>query len=373
MMELFIIIVVMAAAHSAKNASLDALAMAKKAGTPPRYRAGGGKAGGKGGGAGRRSGGFGGWWNNTTQNFWDDLNTRTDKARKERAARGEMNPLPGERTAKRIGRAARATARVTATSARRTRDAARTARQKAADRKTARARRRAVNRRQLRARLRTAAAARPATGTGPTPTGPTGSTGPATNGKSHSTGGGANPPPRGWDKITDVGPFLGGLGDSTSTPPPPGGGATAPNTTAPNGADNVDTNTGGEAVDVNSAIAKCNAVATALMAVREKSDAHGAELNAELDNIAKDVEILDAGARGMKFDAATLDSLVAAFDAIRSMQAAVNLAAIKVRNEYEVAAAAAVQARTQFEKHLAGVEVSAAVGGLAEREAYDAN
>jgi hypothetical protein len=129
---------------------------------------------------------------------------------------------------------------------------------------------------------------------------------------------------------------------------------------------------GGEAIDVTTAVGYCEAVRLQLAAARETASAETGKLNAQLDEIAKTVEVLDASARDLGFDSATLDQLVNLFEGIRNMQAAVNRLPLTITSAAEPAMAAADAAKAEFAKHLGGVEFNAAVGGMAKREAYQA-
>lgn len=137
--------------------------------------------------------------------------------------------------------------------------------------------------------------------------------------------------------------------------------------------DNPDPNGGTdmtEAVDVTTAHQTCRQLALQLAGVREVVSAQMTAAQAQVDQMARTAETLDASARSMEFDAATLDQLAAVFEALNGLSSALRTCTAEVTSGSEAAAGAASAAEAEFGKHLAGVEFSASVGGMARREAY---
>ncbi len=127
----------------------------------------------------------------------------------------------------------------------------------------------------------------------------------------------------------------------------------------------------GEAVDVTTAHETCKQVALAVTALRERVSAQMAAGQGQVDQVAKAVESLDAAARGMEFDAATLDRMAALFETLNGLSAALRACVQAVAAGSDAAAGAVAAAQAEFGKHLPGVEFAASVGGMAKREAYN--
>lgn len=128
--------------------------------------------------------------------------------------------------------------------------------------------------------------------------------------------------------------------------------------------------TTGEAIDVTTAVSTCQHLNLQLAAIRERAAVQAAALVVELEQVARIVETLDASARDLEFDPATLDGMARMFEAINAMTAAVTAAGQSIGANSEAVSASSAIAQREFEKHLPGVEFNAAVGGMAKKSAY---
>jgi hypothetical protein len=133
----------------------------------------------------------------------------------------------------------------------------------------------------------------------------------------------------------------------------------------------TDPTTTGEAVDVTTAVKVCQDLRLQAAAMRERIAAQVAAALTEIEQMQKAAETLDASARDLEFDQATLDTVVGMFDALTSMAAAVTDTKHAIAAHGEAVIGATTAAETEFSKHLPGVELNAAVGGMAKRQAYE--
>ncbi len=131
------------------------------------------------------------------------------------------------------------------------------------------------------------------------------------------------------------------------------------------------TSSAGESVGVTTAHEQCKQVALAVAALRERVTVQMAAGLAQVDQLAKTVEALDAAARALEFDAATLDRMAALFEALKTLEDAMRTCAVAVVAGTEAASGAVGAAQAEFAKHLPGVDFAASVGGMAKREAYN--
>lgn len=115
----------------------------------------------------------------------------------------------------------------------------------------------------------------------------------------------------------------------------------------------------GEATGVVSGTQQAAAIKLRVIALRESTAAQVADLQ-------KSVETLEASAVGMKMDQDTMGAIAQAREALASMGAAVTSAGEEVTSTM-------TSTENGFAKHLPGVELNAAVGGLAEQSAYAGN